>query len=197
MLLSMPTKGRKAISDPKELRALAHPLRMRLLQLIVQEGQLTATQCARAVGESVANCSYHLNTLAKYDYIEEAEGGQGREKPWRVVHEGHSWSEVGADTDTALAAEAASNAFLDFAFAQIRERFRSASLEPDDWREAVGADDSNEFLTAAEALELREEIRAIMRRFRDRRADPAARPEGARPVHFFLATTVAPGIKPE
>ena len=49
----MPTKGRKTISDPKELRALAHPLRMRLLQLITREGRLTATQCAAAVGESV------------------------------------------------------------------------------------------------------------------------------------------------
>jgi hypothetical protein len=189
----MPSKGRRTISDPKALRALAHPLRMRLLHLINQEGALTATQCAAMVGESVANCSYHLNTLARYDYIEHAAGGQGREKPWRVVHEGHEWSDVGTDTESSLAAEAASAAFLDFAFDLIRERFKVIGLEPEDWQEAVGVDDTSDYLTAAEVTAMREEIRAIMRRHRNRRDDPAARPDGARPVHFVLATTVAPG----
>jgi predicted ArsR family transcriptional regulator len=192
----MPAKQRRKINDPKTLRALAHPLRMRLLHLIGQEGALTATQCAALVDESVANCSYHLNMLAKYDYIEQADGGQGREKPWRVVHEGHEWSDVGEDAETSLAAQAASNAFLDFAFAQIREQFRVIGLEPEDWQQAVGADDSSEYLTAAEVVAMREEIRQIMRRHKERRDDPAARPEGARPVHFFMAATVAPGIKP-
>lgn len=197
MLLSMPSKERRTISDPKALRALAHPLRMRLLELIGREGKATATQCAQECGESVANCSYHLNLLAKYDYIEQAEGGQGREKPWRMVHEGHSWSEVGDDQEVTLAAEAASQAFLEFAFNQALERFRRASLEPEDWREAIGADDTTEFLTAEEAEAIRTEVRAIMQRYKDRRDNVDARPEGARPVHFFLITTVAPRIKPE
>lgn len=197
MLLSMPSKGRRTISDPKELRALAHPLRIRLLQLIGQEGTLTATQCAAAVGESVANCSYHLNQLAKYEYVEQAEGGHGREKPWRVVHEGHSWTNVNSDPDAALAAEAASNAFLEFAFDKIRERHRVESLEPDEWRDAVGLSDSSEFLTPAELLSMRKEIEELMRRYKDRRDDPSKRPDGARPVYFLLSTTVEPRIKPE
>jgi predicted ArsR family transcriptional regulator len=193
----MPTKGRKTISDPKELRALAHPLRMRLLGLINQEGTLTATQCAAAVGESVANCSYHLNMLAKYDYIEQAEGGQGREKPWRVVHEGHSWSNVSSDPEVAQAADAASNAFLEVALDKIRERYRTGNLEPDEWRDAIGFGDSSEFLTADELLAMRQEIDEIMRRYKERRDDPSLRPEGARPVYFFVAASVAPSIKPD
>jgi hypothetical protein len=193
----MPSKGRRTISDPKALRALAHPLRMRLLELIGREGTATATQCAQTCGESVANCSYHLNILAKYDYIEQAEGGQGREKPWRVVHEGHSWAEVGPDNETTAAAQAASQAFLEFAFDQTRERFRNSSDEPYEWQEATGADDSSEYLTAEEAAAARDEIRAIMHKYKVRRDNPELRPEGARPVHFFLVTTVAPRIKPE
>src|ERR1044072_1335256 len=73
------------ITDPKALRAMAHPLRWQLLEILAGEGTATATQCAQETGESVANCSYHLNLLAKYDYVEKAEGGQGREKPWRLV----------------------------------------------------------------------------------------------------------------
>ncbi len=193
----MPAKERRNLSDPKELRALAHPLRVRLLYLIGQEGALTATQCAAAVGESVANCSYHLNQLAKYNYIRQAEGGQGREKPWEVASEGHSWSSVTDDPEVALAAEAVTNTVLDFAIDTIRERFQMSRLEPDDWQEAIGFSDSSEYLTSDELLAMREEINVIMRRYIERRDNPAARPEGARPVYFFLATTVAPSIKPE
>lgn len=193
----MPTKGRRNITDPKALRALAHPLRMRLLQLIGQEGTLTATQCAALVGESVANCSYHLNMLGKYDYIEQAEGGQGREKPWRVVHEGHSWTNVNSDPDAALAAEMASNAYLEFAFDLIRERHRVEHLEPDDWRDALGFSNSTEFLTPAELAALRQEIHNLTQKYKDRRDDPSKRPAGARPVYFLTSTTVEPRIKPD
>jgi hypothetical protein len=133
--------------------------------------------------------------LAKYDYIEEAEGGQGREKPWRMVHEGHSWSEYDDDPEISLAAEAASEAFIEFAFAQTRERFRRASIESAEWREAIGADDSTEFLTPEETVAIRTELRDILQRYKERKDKPEVRPEGARPVHFFLATTVAPRIK--
>jgi predicted ArsR family transcriptional regulator len=197
MLLSMPTKGRRTLSDPKELRALAHPLRVRLLYLINQEGAQTATQCAAALGESVANCSYHLNMLAKYDYIEQADGGQGREKPWRVVHEGHSWSNVSSDPETSIAADAAGSTFLDFAIDTIRERYHLGRLEPEEWQDVIGFSDSSEFLTPTEVLAMRKEIEEIMRRYKDRRDNPDARPEGARPVYFFLAASVAPGIKPD
>lgn len=193
----MPAKDRRNLKDAKELRALAHPLRVRLLYLIGQEGALTATQCAAAVGESVANCSYHLNQLAKYHYIRQAEGGQGREKPWEVVSEGHSWSSVTDDPEASLAADAATSAVLDFAIDTIRERYQMARLEPQSWQEAIGFSDSSEYLTADELLAMREEINEIMRRYKDRRGNPATRPEGARPVYFFLATTVAPSIKPE
>ncbi|HET9142554.1 helix-turn-helix domain-containing protein [Actinophytocola sp.] len=191
----MPSKPRRTITDPKALRALAHPLRWKLLELITREGTATATQCAREVGESVANCSYHLNILAKYDYLEEADGGAGREKPWRLVHEGHQWTDVGLDTEGALAAEAASEAYLDFTFDEIRRRYRAASLEPEEWRLTVGVSDSNVFLTAEEAAAIHQELREIMNRHRDRTDHPALRPPGARAVHLFLSTTVAPGIK--
>jgi DNA-binding IclR family transcriptional regulator len=45
----------------------------------------TATQLAERVGESPANCSWHLRQLARYGFVEEAGGGTGREGPWRPV----------------------------------------------------------------------------------------------------------------
>jgi len=183
---------RKQVTDPKALRALAHPLRWKLLEVVSREGTATATQCAQETGESVASCSYHLNMLAKYDFVEQAEGGQGREKPWRLVHPSQEMSNVGVEGESALAMQAASGAFLDYALTQIRERQLATHLEPDEWRAAVGIDNSNDYLTPAEVTELREAFSERLNQFRERRARPELRPEGSRPVNFFLSATVAP-----
>jgi hypothetical protein len=183
---------RRQITDPKALRALAHPLRWKLLEVVSREGTATATQCAQETGESVASCSYHLNMLAKYDFVEQAEGGQGREKPWRLVHASQGMTDLGMDDEGALAMQAASGAFLDYALTQIRDRQLSTHLEPDEWRAVVGIDNSNDYLTPAEVEELREAFNERLDHYRERRTKPELRPEGSRPVNFFLSATVAP-----
>src|SRR6266704_2264045 len=75
----------KRMTDPRALRALAHPLRLSLLGLLRSEGPLTATRAGELVGESSASCSFHLRQLAKYGLVEEAGGGRGRERPWRAT----------------------------------------------------------------------------------------------------------------
>src|SRR5688572_28079090 len=72
------------VSEPERVRALAHPIRLALLDLLERGEERTATQCAEAIGESVASCSFHLRILAKYGFIEPGER-RGREKPWRSV----------------------------------------------------------------------------------------------------------------
>lgn len=185
-------KDRRDLSDAKALRAMAHPVRWKLLEIVKREGTATATQCAQETGESVATCSYHLNMLAKYDFVEHAEGGQGREKPWRTVYQSQGWSDVGLDQESELAAEAASNAFYEYEFDLAKERLRTGSAEPDDWREAIGAHSTNEWLTPAEVAEMRAELEAVMGRFRERLDSRDARPPDARAVHFFLNVSVAP-----
>jgi hypothetical protein len=183
---------RRHITDPKALRALAHPLRWKLIEIIGREGTATATRCAEETGESVANCSYHLNTLAKYDYVEQAEGGQGREKPWRLVSQSQSITDVGMDRETEVAARAAEGAFLDYALTQLRERHVTMQLEPKEWREALGINNSTDFLTPAEVREVTDAMTELMNKYRERRNDPSLRPEGARSVTFFLSASVVP-----
>ena len=69
------------LSDPRALRALAHPTRLAIRELLLREGSLTATQASRLLGESTASTSYHLRQLAKYGFIEPAEGGRGPRTP--------------------------------------------------------------------------------------------------------------------
>jgi predicted ArsR family transcriptional regulator len=181
-----------SIQDPRRLRALSHPLRWKLINLIDSEGTATATRCAEVLGESVASCSYHLNMLAKYAFIEEATGGQGREKPWRLTDRSQSFSGEGLGTEGQLAAEAASEAFLDFEFGDLKERLRRKSLEPEQWRKASGIVATSLYLTAEELADLRGRLTALADENEARWNHPELRPEGAREVRVFLATTVAP-----
>src|SRR6202050_1586632 len=73
------------ISDPKAIRALAHPLRLDLLELLTAGGPATAAHCGRILGASQASCSFHLRQLAKYGLVEDTgPGSDRRARRWRV-----------------------------------------------------------------------------------------------------------------
>jgi DNA-binding transcriptional ArsR family regulator len=70
--------------DPQALHALAHPLRVRLLDTLRGEGPLTASDLARLLGESSGSTSYHLRQLARHGFIEEdTDRSTGRQRYWR------------------------------------------------------------------------------------------------------------------
>ena len=83
----MAFKGPRQLTDPLAMRAMAHPVRLALMQALNDAGTLTATEAAERVGESPSNCSFHLRQLAKYGWVEEAPGGKGRQRPWRAVYD--------------------------------------------------------------------------------------------------------------
>lgn len=175
------------LTDPARLRALSHPLRIELLELVGLERTATATRCAEETGESVASCSYHLGILAKYGFVEPAEGGRGREKPWRLVRYGQSWGvEDDMEPATAMAAETLSEVYVDQVAEKYKRYLRRSGREATPWREAAGFTAGTTWMTLEELTELSEEFLAIVKRFEERRTDTAARPPGARPVDMFL-----------
>ena len=91
------------ITDPQRIRALSHPLRLELID-VLGEGPATATQCADLTGQSVASCSFHLRMLAKYGYIEPADR-RGRERPWQLTSPGQ---EIRPDDDDPASLRASS-----------------------------------------------------------------------------------------
>lgn len=176
------------ITDPKALRALAHPLRWQILDLLTREGSATATQCAQETGESVASCSYHLNMLAKYGFVEQADTGQGREKPWKLVTYDQSWEADGLEPEGVLAAEALTEVFLDYEFGRMKEYVRRRDREPDEWRRLTATRATITYLSAEEMEQVSAELAAIFERYWGRLEDPAQRPEGSRAVRMFCAT---------
>src|SRR5690606_24427705 len=76
---------------PAQLKALAHPLRIQILDLLSTHGSLTASGLAELVGESSGSTSYHLRQLARHDFVREVAGkGTARERWWGRVPGGFS-----------------------------------------------------------------------------------------------------------
>jgi predicted ArsR family transcriptional regulator len=175
---------RKEITDPHALRALAHPLRLRLLEEVAVDGPLTATEIAERVGESPANCSWHLRQLARFGYIEEAPGGTGRQRPWRLVAEVHSWGHESDDAELAQAGDAAGAQVMEHEYQALRSYLAWRAQESPRWRAAAGLNQSIGWCTADEVAELSKAVSQLFGPYLARLADPASRPEGARLVRF-------------
>jgi len=186
----------KKTPDPKALRALAHPLRWQLLDLLGSEGSGTATRCSEVLGESVASCSYHLGMLAKYGYIEEVPGRIGREKPWRIASAEQDLGPSGLDAEGKLAAAAATEVFLEHEFTRTRQRYRRKSLEPEQWQPALQGE--TVWLTEQEYAAARQDLFAVLEKYRRDRhlLDPSQRPAGSREARLFVAVSVAPPVTP-
>jgi predicted transcriptional regulator len=179
----------RKVTSAQELRALAHPLRLRLLEeLVVSDpatDTATATELAERVGESPANCSWHLRQLAKFGYIEEAPGGTGRERRWRAVIEMRDWDTANArDPEFLAAADVAQDIVIDHEFQQLRQRRAWLANEPADWRAAAGSTSGIGWCTAAELREMNDKILELLDPYFQRLTAPDSRPEGARLVRF-------------
>src|ERR1700735_5248760 len=95
----------RLVNDPKTLRALTHPVRLALLEALTLEGPLTATAAGELIGESPTTCSFHFRQLAKYGFVEEADSGPGRLRPWKLVSVGMKFSDVTDDPEMGGAAK--------------------------------------------------------------------------------------------
>ena len=167
--LCMSPKLRK-LEDAQLLRALAHPLRLRLIGSLRMDGPATASELGRRLDESSGATSYHLRILAKYGFVEDdAERNRGRERWWRAVDEGVEWS---LDTDDAgmLEADRELGRQLVGQYAHWLERWY-AELPgwPREWRAAANGADAWFELTPGELRELADEVLGVLERYAGRR----------------------------
>jgi len=173
------------LTDPRALRAYAHPVRMKLVGLLRTEGPLTATRAAELLGESSGTCSFHLRQLAKYGLVEEAGGGTGRQKPWRATTTSTDWAPV-AETPEAAAATALLNTVVAEAYFEQLMRWLEASPdEPPEWQDAALMGDRILYVTADELAELGRKVREVVEVYFERLVRPELRPPGARLVSYL------------
>jgi len=175
----------RELTDARAMRALAHPVRLALIELLGHAGTLTATQASDLLGESPANCAFHLRTLAKYGYIEEAGGGHGRERPWRRVHAGIRIPDDQENPQAVLAA----GLLTDFLAGTLLERARRALAQrgswPAGWEAALGQGEYISYMTVDEARQLLADLGEVLTRHADRLNHPERRPSGAMPIEIL------------
>ena len=185
MFRNMSFESRR-LTDARVMRAMAHPTRIELMELVAREGELTATEAAGRLGLTPANCSFHLRQLAKHGFVEEGEPRPGRSRPWRIGSVRHSWDETGADAATNAAAQALTSVLLDRDIARLHDWVAGRTDADPAWRKAAFLGESLMYLTREELEALGQGIIEQVLSYSDR-IDPARRPEGAVPVQFLTA----------
>jgi DNA-binding transcriptional ArsR family regulator len=178
----------RKLTDARAMRALAHPVRLALLEALAHAGTLTATQASELLGESPANCAFHLRTLAKYGYVVEAGGGKGRERPWRRAHATLQITTEQDDPSAAIAAGELGQWWLSAMVDRARSAFSTRATWPAEWQHSdlTGQSEMIVYATPDEANEIAAQAERIFLRFHDRLDHPEQRPDGAMPIEILV-----------
>ncbi|MBO3746437.1 helix-turn-helix transcriptional regulator [Streptosporangiaceae bacterium NEAU-GS5] len=160
------------ISDPAVLKAVAHPVRVRLLGALRTDGPATATELAARFGESSGSTSYHLRQLARFGFVEEVpEPRDRRERRWRSVHRYTSWSnsELAATPEGREATLFMRQRQIDVLVGHWRD-FESAEW-PVEWLDAAGMSDDSVRLRPSTLAELHDRFAELVREMAEHDAD--------------------------
>lgn len=180
----------REVRDVEELRALAHPMRQRILARLHDSGPATSTTLARDLGENSGIMSYHLRLLAGHDFVREVVGrGQGRERWWEASPQ-PAWI---PREGLSIEAQAEASGLRPTAWADALEgfeRFRAARQAMGQWGQGTWVRGRTTLtLTREEAVQFIADQQELVRRYQ-RDADGA--PPGARTVIFASATYPEP-----
>jgi DNA-binding transcriptional ArsR family regulator len=169
--------------DAMALRALAHPVRMRMLGMLRVDGPATATSLAARLGLNSGATSYHLRQLARHGFIvEDVEKGNARDRWWKSAHESTVFHSDNDDDDALDAGIAFAEAALQAQIGQMRRalaRHGELSLE---WRKASTLSDVIIPLTAGDAEALTQRLHQVLSEAMEKAP--------------MLGGTYAPGVEP-
>jgi DNA-binding transcriptional ArsR family regulator len=156
-------QARPVLTESSVLEALAHPVRLDVLNYLMSDGPATASVCARAVGDTPSNCSYHLRVLARHGLVRAGESADGRERPWQTVLTGFRTDEgePGSQQARSSAALAAASVQLDQRL--VRKHLAHRGELAAEWRAADAYSSYTLRATPAEVRELVDRLDALIR----------------------------------
>ena len=185
-----PRRGqrRRLIDDPRSIRALADPLRLQLHSIVGRSGQITAADAARELGISHALASHHLRQLAKYGFVEQVQGEDRRERPWRVTHTSYSLEGIDEQPGGAAAVAVLEQVTAERAVAELVEWHGRRDNWSPTWRQNTGLGRSTLYLTEHELADLVSALDAMLAEYAEKRPldDLEARPPESVPVEFTV-----------
>ncbi|MGN9838715.1 ArsR/SmtB family transcription factor [Nonomuraea sp. H19] len=198
------TQDSEGLSDPKAMRALAHPARLMILTRLGVEGSATATEVAEIAGITPSAASYHLRMLAKYGFVEDAPPrGDGRERLWKVAAAPLSIGISPSDhPDVRDAKLSLISAFRREANEEAERALSDVDKEPAEWRDTTRFSRYRIRVDADELARLNEAIEKVIKPYISSQRGEKEAPSGARIVEaqinlFPLAKRVSPGLPTE
>lgn len=158
-------KGESVTPDLKQLKALTHPVRVRMLGMLRIDGPATATSLATRLGLNTGATSYHLRQLAQHGFItDDPERGNARERWWKAAHD---VTEMREDTvpdgpEGHETFDAVLQAYVTTSVLHLQEAMAERPLLPQAWRAASSFSDIVKRLTPRQAEEANERILALL-----------------------------------
>ncbi|MFD8782798.1 ArsR/SmtB family transcription factor [Kitasatospora sp. NPDC059599] len=172
------------ITDPKAMRALAHPVRLAILERLQRHGPATATQLSPDVGATPSVTSWHLRHLAGFGLVRDAEAGTDRrERRWEAAARGFRF-ETPEDDEGRSAARVLSREMFARS-ATLPQRWMTETepgLDPV-WRKPAGLADTRIVVSAEELAAIEDAIERVLVPYITR--DPAQRPNDSRSVRLL------------
>ncbi len=194
-LYAGPVAADEITPSPTALKALAHPLRLRMLGLLRTEGASTASRLAERLGLNSGATSYHLRQLAEHGFVVEEPGrGSARERWWRAAHRSTHVPDRYSDDESAEdARQAFTQAVVVTYTGELQRAVEAEATTPPPWRATTDLSDWALRLTPEEARELLAELHAVVERHR--RWDPDRRdaPQGAGLYRLIISGFPRPG----
>lgn len=174
------------LTDPTAMRALAHPLRLRLLGELRVRGPQTVGMLAAVVDEAAGSVSHHMGVLARHGFVEVAPelARDRRERWWRAAHERTQWEplEVLADPERRAASDVLRRAVFTRYLQSLEAHLEQEPALPAEWVRSTASGDAILHLTADELAELREDLEEFVEHWQSR--SDATRPQ-AEPVSLI------------
>jgi DNA-binding transcriptional ArsR family regulator len=175
------TRDPVKITDPKAIRALAHPARLAVIEELYAGAELTATECAQIAGMTPSAMSYHMRSLEKVGIVERVEhSGDGRERPWRAAG-----AYLQVESDSSIAEGAALGTIV---LSRLADQFAAwlarRTEDTKQWQEASIVASGQVWLRAEELEEIGHTIEKLLDDYRDRAEGD--RPDDARRVRFSI-----------
>ena len=180
------------LTDPRAIKALAHPARLAVIDELFAGRELTATECAEIAGLSPSAMSYHLRALEKWGIVERAESsGDGRERPWRAAGDALT-IESSQPRSSAVAETTLVSRMIDRTRRDLLDWVARDDRDQGGWRDVTNLSGGSRWLTDDEA----EEFGAAFNELLDKYPRPSTSepPLGARRVRvtFVMVPTERP-----
>ena len=177
------------VRDPRAMRALANPLRLKLLGLLRRDGPHSVGELSELADAAPGSVSYHLSTLEEFGFVEQAPelARDGRERWWRAAHHATHYepSAMLADPESAVAGRIMRQTFMQGHLTEQLAYLDAEPALPIEWVKAATAGDTIAYLTPDELRQLSDEVNALAEKW-ERPREP--RPPGRLPVRFIYST---------